>query len=102
MKITLLYIPFPNVLSAKKISKILLKEKFAACVQLIPVDSLFQWNGKIVNSKEIALLVKTLDSKKKKAKNLILEHHPYEIPCIIQTNVQVNKSYFEWMKTTLA
>jgi len=97
-KITILYIPCPDVRLAKKIGLKLLTEKLAACVQTFPVSSAYPWNGKIENANEIALIVKTISKKVAKAKSIIRKNHSYEIPCIIQSTASVNKEYYNWMK----
>ena len=41
--------------NAKKIIKVLLKKKLAACIQLFPIESSYTWEGTVNNDKEILL-----------------------------------------------
>ena len=69
---------------ARKIAKLLVKEKKAACVNILPgVDSLFWWKGKIDSAHESLLLVKTRASLFPEIVNLVREIHSYEVPEII-------------------
>ena len=44
---------------AAKIAKLLIDEKLAACVQLLPIESFYVWEGKTQNEPETLLLIKT-------------------------------------------
>jgi len=69
---------------AHKIAKLLVNEKKAACVNIVPgVDSLFHWKGKIDSARESLLLVKTRASLLSEIISLIKEIHSYEVPEII-------------------
>ena len=72
-----------------------------ACSNIQPIDSIYLWEGKIVQEKECILMLKTLPYLSKKLKKLIQQEHPYEIPAIISYNANVNKEYMEWMKLAL-
>jgi len=100
-EITILYIPCPNERVANKLGLKLIDEKSAACVQLLQAKSIYPWNGKIERASETILLVKTLNKKLSKAKSVIKKNHPYEVPCIINYKVNVNKEYYNWMKEVL-
>ena len=70
-KIKFLYY-FANIQDAKKIANFLLKDNDALCVNLIKnIDSFYLENNKIQNEKEVAILIKTCDTKsdRKKIKN---------------------------------
>ena len=65
----LLYITCGSKLEANKIGKFLVKNKMAACTNIIPnIQSIFKWNNKIKSSKEYILIGKT----KKKMLNKLL------------------------------
>lgn len=44
---------------ARDIAKKVLDEKLAACVQLMPIQSLYTWKGEIAQEDEVLLLIKT-------------------------------------------
>ena len=97
MPFIFVYITNPNKKVAKKIALHLLKKKLAACTNIFPIESYYLWKGKIGNSKETVLIVKTKKENFKKIKNEIKKIHPYLIPCIIEFDVEANKEYEKWL-----
>ncbi len=94
----------PTRLLAQKISKILVKEKLAACVNISsPIESTYFWKGKICCEKEFLLLIKSKKSLFKKIEKRIRELHTYEVPEIIALPIlQGNEDYLTWItKQTL-
>jgi periplasmic divalent cation tolerance protein len=70
---------------AKNLTKILLDKKLAACVQFLPIESMYVWEGKIENKREILVSIKSKNSLYKKIEKTIKEHHIFEIPQIFLT-----------------
>ena len=58
-KMVFVYITCKDDKEAKKIATLLLSKKMIACANIFPIKSIFSWNGKIHQSKEVALLAKT-------------------------------------------
>ena len=84
----------------KLIANTLLNKKLAACVNMIPrMRSKYIMDGRITESREVILLVKTSLKLEKKVYKTIKELHNYEIPEIstIQTS-NVDKDYEKWLK----
>ena len=46
----------PSRDEAARIAKLLIAEKLAACVQLLPIESFYVWDGKTQNEAEVLLL----------------------------------------------
>jgi len=90
----------PNEEVAKNLSKILLENRVAACVNIIPnVNSLYWWNRSIEFSNELLLLIKTTEEKYNELEALIKKNHPYEIPEIISLDIQKGlKEYLNWIE----
>lgn len=89
-----------NLAKAKKLAKILLQEKLAACVQLEAIESFYSWEKKIVNSAEISLSIKTKKSRYKKIEKIILQNHDYKIPQILAIDInQGLEGYLHWIDT---
>lgn len=84
---------------AHKIAKLLVKEKRAACVNIVPgVDSLFRWKGKIHSARESLLLVKTKASVFPEIISLVKEVHSYEVPEIIALPIiGGSEDYLQWL-----
>jgi periplasmic divalent cation tolerance protein len=69
---------------AHKIAELLVNERKAACVNIVPrVDSLFWWKDKLNSAQESLLMVKSKASLFLEIINLVKEIHSYEVPEII-------------------
>ncbi len=94
-----IFVTAANKKEAKMIASALIKEKLAACVNIIEkVHSLFRWQGKVDMACETLLIVKTrktlLDKLIKKVKSL----HSYEVPEIIALPIICgDKKYLKWI-----
>jgi periplasmic divalent cation tolerance protein len=49
----------PTREEAQKLARLLIEEKLAACVQLLPIESFYVWQGRTQNEAEVLLLVKS-------------------------------------------
>ena len=84
----------------KLIANTLLNKKLAACVNMIPrMRSKYIIDGRITESREVILLIKTTKKLENKVYKTIKDLHNYEIPEIssIQTS-KVDKDYENWLK----
>ena len=83
--------------AAKKIAKLILKKKLAACVSLKDIYSIYEWEGKIEEVNEIEIIIK---SKPKLKKDLIIflkKMTSYDIPQIIYKKFNSEKNYINWV-----
>lgn len=92
---------------AERIGELLLKNKLAACVQIVDnVDSMFLWppgKNRIDYGAESLLLVKTLDSKWGMLEKEVIASHSYENPEIIGIPLtHVTKNYLTWLTKELS
>ena len=84
----------------KLIANTLLNKKLAACVNMIPrMRSKYVVDGRITESREVILLIKTTEKLENKVYKTIKDLHNYEIPEIstIQTS-KVDEDYENWLK----
>ncbi len=69
---------------AQKIARILLEAELAACVNILPdITSVFSWEGKIQQEKEVLMMVKTLKSVFTSLEKTVKKNHSYTLPEII-------------------
>ena len=84
----------------KLIANTLLNKKLAACVNMIPrMRSKYVADGRITESREVILLIKTTEKLENKVYKTIKDLHNYEIPEIstIQTS-RVDKNFENCLK----
>jgi len=65
---------------ATKIASAVLKQRLAACVNILPISSFYWWKGKIRSDSEILLIIKTRSELFGKLQARILEINSYEVP----------------------
>lgn len=88
----------PGREEAAKIAKLLIDEKLAACVQLLPIESFYVWQGKTQNEAEILLLVKTRSALFDTAIARIKAVHSYSVPEIVAMPFSAGfGGYFDWI-----
>jgi periplasmic divalent cation tolerance protein len=88
---------------ADQLSGLLVREKLAACVQHLPTKSTYTWEGQLVKESEWLLLIKTKSANFSKIEALILSHHSYETPEIIQLPVTAGYAdYLAWIDRNTA
>ena len=100
MKIYLIYSTFKNLKEAKSIGGALVKNKLAACTNIIPlIYSTYVWKKKTMIDKECSMIVKTTKSKVKKAIKFIVKKHSYDCPAISAFPIKfAHKEFNEWIK----
>ena len=87
----------------KDITNTLLNKKYAACVNIVPrMRSKYILDGRIVESREVMLLIKTSDDLEANVYKTIKEMHNYDIPEISTIKTQnVDKDYANWLEGSL-
>jgi periplasmic divalent cation tolerance protein len=99
MKTVMLYITASNAKEAKKIGTVLVKERLAACANVIDkIQSVYWWKDKIEKSAEALLIAKTKQRLAKRAIRRARALHSYECPCIVALPiVDGNPSFLKWI-----
>ena len=94
-----LLITASNIEEANKIAEVLLNQRKAACVNIVPgVSSLFWWQDKLDSAQESLLIVKTKASLLPEIISLVKGIHSYDVPEIIALPiVGGNQDYLEWI-----
>ena len=84
---------------AQRISRALLDERRAACVNIVPrIESAYWWQGKIESAAEILLIVKTTAAQLDATIRLVKGLHSYQVPEIIALPViGGNPEYLAWI-----
>ena len=84
---------------AQLISRVLLEQRKAACVNIVPeVSSLFWWWGKIDSSRESLLVVKTKASLVDEIVQLVKRIHSSDVPeVIVLPIVGGSRDYLDWI-----
>ena len=97
----LVYVTASNKEEAKKIGEALVKERLAACVNIYPeIESIYWWQGKVEESGEAALILKTRRSLVPKVIERVKQLHSYTAPCIIALPiVEGYEDFLKWIES---
>ena len=103
MSFCLISTTFPNEASAKSIIKLLLEQKFVACAQMMPIQSFYHWEATLCEEPECLVLMKTKAEHFEAIKALVVAHHPYKIPQLIQVTIEQGlEAYLSWIEQETA
>lgn len=88
---------------ARTLAGKLVENRLAACVQLMPIESVYSWKGAVQSDNEILLLIKTRRELYAALEAFIRQMHSYEVPEIIQLPVDAGSdAYLRWMASVTA
>lgn len=82
-KVCWVYVTAPDRAEARRIARAMVQERLAACANILgTIDSVYRWQGKIEEGKEVALVLKTTYPRFPALCKRIVDLHSYECPCI--------------------
>ncbi|MDO9106545.1 MAG: divalent-cation tolerance protein CutA [Methylovulum sp.] len=94
----------PDKDTAKKLARLLVTKKLAACVNILPgITSIYSWEEQIESVQEHLLLIKSKKECYQTIETTLFKHHPYEVPEIIAVSIERGLSeYLDWVDTCLS
>lgn len=89
---------------ARTIASALIREKLAACVNLIqPMESFYEWEGEVRNDSEIVLIAKTRRTLFQALEKRVIELHSYDCPCVVALNIaDGHPAFLQWIAAETA
>ena len=83
---------------AKTLARALVEARLAACVQIMPVASVFRWEGAVEEAFEQLLLCKIAAADFPKVEAAIRARHAYEVPEIVMAPIMAGHApYLAWL-----
>ncbi|MGH9374674.1 MAG: divalent-cation tolerance protein CutA [Terriglobia bacterium] len=92
-----------NFREGKKIAQHLVESQLAACVNIIsPIRSIYRWQGKVADGREVLLVVKTSRNLFEAVQAAVLKIHTYTTPEVISLPiVDGSPDYLQWLDSSL-
>ncbi len=98
MSYSLVLVTTSSQLEAEKIAQTLVESKLAACVNILPIQSIYSWKGEIHNEPEFQLFIKTDLRHFETLVAKVRELHSYEVPEIIALPIVAgSQPYLNWI-----
>ena len=93
----------PDRTTSEKMSRGLVQNKLAACVNRVPgLTSRYWWNGKMETAREELLVIKTNRAKFSGLIQWVRQHHPYTVCEIVALPIaRGNQAYLRWIDQSL-
>jgi periplasmic divalent cation tolerance protein len=93
----------PDDRTARDLATETVQARLAACVNIVPaVRSIYWWQGKVTADEESLLIIKTTASRYAELESAIVQHHPYDVPEILQIPIAAgSQSYLAWLEAVV-
>lgn len=99
---TTAYITAPSE-DAAELARALVEERYAACVNRIPCESTYVWEGEVLEEAETILIAKTTPSRYEDLVSFVRGMHPHDVPCIERFEADdVLADYADWVRESTA
>lgn len=97
--LVVLYVTAPNREEAEGIAEDLVKNRFAACCNIVTgVNSIYFWKGKLNNDAEVLMVVKSRESLIERIASRVKELHSYKVPEVIAMPIVGGSAdYINWV-----
>jgi periplasmic divalent cation tolerance protein len=83
---------------ARAFARELVARRLAACVNQLPLESVYRWRGAIEQGAEVLLLVKTDAARLSALERFVKDAHPYELPELVALEpARVEARYRAWL-----
>jgi periplasmic divalent cation tolerance protein len=84
---------------AVRLVRALLDRRLIACGTLLPgARSIYRWQGKVADEREVLILLKTRSARLESLQEAFKELHPYKVPELLALAVDTGlEKYIEWI-----
>lgn len=99
----IVYITASNIEEAKDLVEVIVKERLAACANVVErVESVYWWKGKLERDNESLIILKTREDKLDELIKRVRQLHSYENPEIVAVPIlKGSAEYLKWIDDEL-
>jgi len=89
-----------NAEEAARIAEVLVSERRAACVNIVPaIESIYRWEGKVTRDQEVLMIIKTTAERYDELERRVKELHSYSTPEVLALKVERgSEHYLNWLR----
>lgn len=100
MSETVTFVTCKDRKQATAIARSLVKEKLAACVNVVPgISSIYRWEGKVEEAREVLLVIKSRRALSRKLTARVRALHSYDVPEVVTLPIASgNPAYLRWVR----
>lgn len=100
----ILYITAANKEEGDKLAQNLVRQRLAACANVIDgLSSYYWWDGAVQNDRECLVIAKTVEDKVDAATGLVKSLHSYDVPCVVALPIVAgNPDFLNWIQAETA
>ena len=99
MDFVVIYSTASSTDEAEMLASGLVEQKLAACVQMLPIRSVYRWKGAVEKAEEILLVIKTRKDSADRGIAWLKEHHSYEVPEAVVVDIAGgHEAYLKWIE----
>lgn len=93
----------PTKRSAVRLADALVRQRLAACVNILPqLESFFRWQGNVDRARELLLVAKTTTRRFEAFRKAVLAAHPYDVPEIVALPItRAHQPYVAWLASAV-
>ena len=104
MPACLVYVTTADLAEARSIGRDMVKQRLAACANIIPTMlPVFWWDGEVQEGEESVLLLKTTEDLVPAVIAAVRALHSYDCPCVVALPIAAgNSAFLQWIEAETA
>jgi len=90
-----------SMAEAQRVARSVVLKQLAACVNVVhsPVESVYQWKGRVERAREYLMIMKTTSARLEALEREVSRLHHYKVPEFVVLRIAGgSKKYLEWIR----